>query len=47
MKLSHLELSTADRTKLQEVVVKGKDWQARHRAQTLLYFSDGLTRYSL
>ena len=43
MKLSHLELSTADRTKLQEVVAKGKDWQARHRAQTLLYFSDGLS----
>ncbi len=43
MKLSHLELSTADRAKLQEVVVKGRDWQARHRAQTLLYFSDGLS----
>ena len=43
MKLSHLELSTAHRAKLQEVVVKGRDWQARHRAQTLLYFSDGLS----
>jgi transposase len=37
-----LELSASDRTKLQEVVAKGKNWQARHRAQTLLYFDDGL-----
>ncbi len=42
MKLSHLELSADDRAKLQEVVAKGRDWQARHRAQTLLYFNDGL-----
>jgi transposase len=42
MKLSHLELSPDDRAKLQEVVAKGRDWQARHRAQTLLYFNDGL-----
>ena len=43
MKLSHLELSASDRAKLQEVVAKGSDWQARHRAQTLLYFNDGLS----
>jgi len=24
-------------------VAKGRDWQARHRAQTLLYFNDGLS----
>jgi transposase len=42
MKLSHLELSADDRAKLQEVVAKGRDWQARHRAQPLLYFNDGL-----
>lgn len=43
MKLSDLELSTSDRVKLQEVVAKGSDWRARHRAQTLLYFDDGLS----
>jgi len=42
MKLSHLELSVGDRAKLQEVVAKGSDRRARHRAQTLLYFNDGL-----
>ena len=42
MKLSHLELSADDRAKLQEVVAKGSDWRARHLAQTLLYFDDGL-----
>ena len=42
MKLSPLELSASDRAKLQEVVAKGRNWQARHRAQTLLYFDDGL-----
>ena len=42
MKLSDLELSASDRVKLQEVVAKGSDWRARHRAQTLLYFDDGL-----
>jgi len=42
MKLSDLELSADDRAKLQEVVAKGSDWRARHRAQTLLYFDDGL-----
>ena len=43
MKLSHLELSADDRAKLQEVVAKGRDWQARQRAQTLLYFNNGLS----
>ena len=43
MKLRHLELSAVDRAKLQEVVAKGSDWRARHRAQTLLYFDDGLS----
>jgi transposase len=42
MKLSDLELAPDDRAKLQEVVAKGSDWRARHRAQTLLYFDDGL-----
>jgi transposase len=42
MKLSDLELSASDRAKLQEVVAKGSDWRARHRAQTLLYVDDGL-----
>ena len=42
MKLSDLELAASDRVKLQEVVAKGSDWRARHRAQTLLYFDDGL-----
>jgi transposase len=43
MKLSDLELSADDREKLQKVVAKGSDWRARHRAQTLLYFDDGLS----
>ena len=43
MKLSYFELSADDRAKLQKVVAKGRDWQARHRAQTLLYFNDGLS----
>ena len=43
MKLSPLELSADDRAKLQEVVAKGSDWRARHRAQALLYFDDGLS----
>jgi transposase len=43
MKLSPLELSAVDCAKLQEVVAKGSDWRARHRAQTLLYFGDGLS----
>jgi len=43
MKLSPLELSADDRAKLQEVVAKRSDWRARHRAQTLLYFDDGLS----
>ena len=43
MKLSPLELSASDRAKLKEVVAKGKDWRTRHRAQTLLYFNDGLS----
>ena len=43
MKLSPLELSADDRAKQQEVVAKGSDWRARHRAQTLLYFDDGLS----
>jgi len=42
MKLSPLELSASDRAKLQGVVEKGRDWRARHRAQTLLYFDNGL-----
>ncbi len=42
MKLSDLKLAANDRVKLQEVVAKGSDWRARHRAQTLLYFDDGL-----
>lgn len=47
MKLSPLELSAGDRVKLQKVVVKGRDWQARHRAQTLLYFNDGLSAMAI
>ncbi len=43
MKLRHLELSAVNRAKLQEVVAKGSDWRARHPAQTLLYFDDGLS----
>ena len=43
MKLSHLELSAEDRAKLQKIVAKGIDWRARQRAQTLLYFHDGLS----
>ncbi len=43
MKLSPLELSASDRAKLQEVVAKGRNWQARYRAQILLYFDDGLS----
>ncbi len=43
MKLSPFELSADDRAKLQEIVAKGSDWRARSRAQTLLYFNDGLS----
>jgi transposase len=43
MKLSRLELSADERAKLQEVVAKGSNWRARQRAQTLLYFNDGLS----
>lgn len=31
----------ADRAALEEIVKKGQDWRMRHRAQTLLYFSEG------
>ena len=43
MKLKVLELSPEDRAKLVKIVEKGRDWRMRHRAQTLLYFSDGWT----
>jgi len=43
MKLSRLELSADERAKLQEVVAKGSNWRVRQRAQTLLYFNDGLS----
>ncbi|MEI6710620.1 MAG: IS630 family transposase [Actinomycetota bacterium] len=43
MRLEKLELSTEDRKKLQDIVAKGSDWRMRGRAQTLLYFSDGLS----
>jgi transposase len=43
MKLSRLELSVHERAKLQEVVAKGSNWRACQRAQTLLYFNDGLS----
>ena len=43
MTLSNLELSTEEREKLLNIVAKGSDWRARHRAQTLLYFNDGLS----
>ena len=36
-----LALSEADRAALAEIVKKGQDWRMRHRAQTLLYFSEG------
>jgi len=38
-----LNLSADERAKLQEIVAKGSDWRARQRAQTLLYFHDGLS----
>lgn len=41
MKQVCLDLSFEDKVKLQELVAKGTDWRVRHRAQTLLYFSDG------
>lgn len=34
-------MSEADRAALEEIVKKGQDWRKRHRAQTLLYFSEG------
>ena len=43
MTLSNLELSTEDRAKLLDIVAKGSDWRVCHRAQTLLYFNDGLS----
>ncbi len=42
MKLKNLELSVEERAKLVEIVKKGSDWRARERAQTLLYFGDGM-----
>ena len=41
MKLKALVLSPEDRSGLEKVVAKGRDWRMRHRAQTLLYFADG------
>ena len=41
MKLKALVLSPEDRSGLEKVVDKGRDWRMRHRAQTLLYFADG------
>jgi transposase len=41
MKLKDLVLSAADRSELERIVAKGKDWRMRDRAQTLLYFGDG------
>lgn len=41
MKKKVLVLSEADRAALEEIVKKGQDWRMRHRAQTLLYFSEG------
>ena len=41
MKKKVLALSEADRAALAEIVKKGQDWRMRHRAQTLLYFSEG------
>jgi len=45
MNRSHLKLplSADERAKLQAIVAKGSDWRARQRAQTLLYFNDGLS----
>lgn len=41
MKLQALELSPEDRAGLEGIVKKASEWRIRHRAQTLLYFSDG------
>lgn len=43
MKKKVLALSEADQTALAGIVKKGRDWRMRHRAQTLLYFSEGRT----
>lgn len=42
MKLKVLELTEEDRAGLVKIVEKGRDWRMRHRAQTVLYFGDGL-----
>ncbi len=42
MKLEVLELTEEDRTGLQKIVDKGRDWRMRHRAQTVLHFGNGL-----
>ena len=36
-----LALSEADQAAMAKIVKKGLDWRMRHRAQTLLYFSEG------
>lgn len=41
MKLKALELSAEDRSRLEWIVERERDWRVRHRAQTLLYFGDG------
>jgi transposase len=42
MKLETLELTKEERMGLLRIVEKGRDGRMRHRAQTLLHFSDGL-----
>lgn len=41
MKSQELELSEHDKAELKRIVQKGRDWRMRHRAQTVLYFSEG------
>ncbi len=39
MLLKGLDLTEEERSRLEEIVLKGRDWRERHRAQTILLLS--------
>jgi transposase len=43
MLLKGLDLTEAERGRLDEIVRKGRDWRERHRAQTILLLAAGLS----
>lgn len=43
MLLKGLDLTEEERSRLEEIVLKGRDWRERHRAQTILLLAAGLS----